>query len=101
MLANAAMPALLTAVVVQGWLVLNGEDLAVSADLASTGHNRLLVGLGLDGPLTESHLATRRNISWLARDQLVVAHRKSASDCDRDELFSRSTVERTFWSLTP
>ena len=73
-LADAAMPALLTAVVNQGWLVLNGDDLAVAADLSSTGHNRLLVGLGLDGPLTEFHLATGNNLAWLADDQLVIAH---------------------------
>ncbi len=86
-LANAAMPALLTAVVIQGWLVLNGEDLAVAADLSGTGHNRLLVGLGLDGPITEAHLATSSNIAWLAGDQLVVAHRGRVVDLGgRNEL---------------
>ena len=86
-LANVAMPALLTAVVNQGWLVLNGEDLAVAADLSSTGHNRLLVGIGLDGPVTEAHLATSSNLAWLAGDQLVVAHRGKVSELgDRNEL---------------
>lgn len=87
MLANVAMPALLTAVVNQGWLVLNGEDLAVAADLSGTRHNRLLVGLGLDGPVTEAHLATSMNIAWVAGDQLVVAHRGHVSELgDRDAL---------------
>ncbi|HET9661677.1 MAG TPA: hypothetical protein VFP05_15205 [Thermomicrobiales bacterium] len=73
MLANAAMPALLTAVVGQGWLVLNGEDLAVSADLAGTSHNRLLVTMGLDSPAIEHHLQNSGNLAWLADDQLLVA----------------------------
>lgn len=73
-LANIAMPALLTAVVGQGWLVLNGEDLAVAADHAGTGHNRLLVGLGLDGPLTEAHLSTSNDLAWLDGEDLYVAH---------------------------
>ena len=86
-LANAAMPALLTAVVNQGWLVLNGEDLAVAADLSSTGHNRLLVGLGLDGPVAEAHLATSSNLAWLAGDQLVVAYQGKVDELgDRYEL---------------
>ncbi len=86
-LADAAMPALLTAVVRQGWLILNGEDLAVAADLSSTGHNRLLVGLGLDGPLIEPHLARSSNLAWLAGDQLVVAHDGRVSELgDRNEL---------------
>lgn len=80
MLANAAMPALLTAVVNQGWLVLNGEDLAVSADLSGTGHNRMLVGLALDGPMTETHLETNSSLAWLAGDQLVVAHQGKANE---------------------
>jgi cyanophycin synthetase len=86
-LANAAMPALLTAVVNQGWLILNGEDLAVAADHSSTGHNRLLVGLGLDGPVAESHLATSSNLAWLAGDQLVVLHNGRVNELgDRREL---------------
>ena len=86
-LANVAMPALLTAVVNQGWLVLNGEDLAVAADLSSTGHNRLLVGLGMDGPVAEAHLAMSSNLAWLAGDQLVVAHHGKVSELgDRNEL---------------
>lgn len=86
-LANAAMPALLTAVVNQGWLVLNGEDLAVAADHSNTGHNRLLVGLGLDGPVTEAHLATSNNLAWVAGEQLVVAHRGRVHEFgDRGEL---------------
>ncbi len=86
-LANAALPALLTAVVNQGWLVLNGDDMAVAADLSSTGHNRLLVGLGLDGPLSEFHLATNDNLAWLADDQLVVAHNGKVQELgDRKEL---------------
>ncbi len=89
LLANAAMPALFTAVVNQGWLVLNGEDLAVAADLSSTGHNRMLVGLGLDGPLTESHLATSSNLAWLAGNQMVVAHQGKVRELgDRNELTS-------------
>ncbi len=73
MLANAAMPALLTAVVDQGWLVLNGEDLAVSADLVGTSHNRLLVTMGLESPTIEHHLQHSRNLAWLADNRLVVA----------------------------
>lgn len=73
MLANAAMPALLTAIVGQGWLVLNGEDLAVSADLVGTSHNRLLVTLGLESPAIEHHLQSSGNLAWLADDQLLVA----------------------------
>jgi cyanophycin synthetase len=73
MLANIAMPALLTAVVGQGWLVLNGEDLAVSADLAGTSHNRLLVTMGLESPILEHHLQTSGNLAWLADEQLLVA----------------------------
>lgn len=86
MLANAAMPALMTAVVNQGWLVLNGEDLAVAADLSNTPHNRLLVGIGLDGPMTESHLETSSNLAWLAGDQLVVAYGASVHELgDRND----------------
>lgn len=73
MLANAAMPALLTAVVNQGWLVLNGEDLAVSADLAGTQHNRLLVGLGLESPTIEDQLAASKSLAWLSGDHIFVA----------------------------
>jgi cyanophycin synthetase len=80
MLANAAMPALLTAVVGQGWLVLNGEDLAVSADLAGTSHNRLLVTLGLESPAIEQHLQNSGNLAWIADDQLLVAIHAEAVD---------------------
>ncbi len=73
MRANAAMPALLTAVVGQGWLVLNGEDLAVSADLVGTGHNRLLVTMGLESPAIEHHLQTSGNLAWVAGERLLVA----------------------------
>jgi len=73
MLANAAMPALLTAVVGQGWLVLNGEDLAVSADLVGTSHNRLLVTMGLESPAIEHHLQHSGNLAWLADNRLLVA----------------------------
>lgn len=79
-LANVAMPALLTAVVGQGWLVLNGEDLAVSADLAGTNHNRLLVTLGLDSPAIEGHLRTSGNLAWLAGDHIFVSKQGIASD---------------------
>jgi hypothetical protein len=86
-LADAAMPALLTTVVNQGWLVLNGEDLAVAADLSGTPHNRMLVGLGLDGPVTEAHLEKSSNLAWLASEQLVVAHRGRVNELvNRDEL---------------
>ncbi|MEZ4505907.1 MAG: hypothetical protein R2848_08630 [Thermomicrobiales bacterium] len=86
-LANVAMPALLTAVVNQGWMVLNGEDLAVAADLSTSGHNRMLVGLGLDGPMTESHLETSSSLAWLAGDQLAVSHgRRVLLLCERQEL---------------
>lgn len=74
-LVSAAMPALLTAVVNQGWLVLNGEDLAVSADLAETDHNRLLVSLGLQSPAVEDHLRNSGNLSWLADDQIFISAR--------------------------
>lgn len=79
-LADVAMPALLTAVVGQGWLVLNGEDLAVSADLASTNHNRLLVTLALDSPVIEGHLRTSDNLAWLAGDHIFVSKQGIASD---------------------
>jgi cyanophycin synthetase len=72
-LANAAMPALLTAVVNQGWLVLNGEDLAVSADLSGTPHNRLLVGLGIESPTIEDQLLTNRSLATLSDDRMFVA----------------------------
>ncbi len=78
--ANAAMPALLTAVVGQGWLVLNGEDLAVSADLAATDHNRLLVTLGLESPAIEEHLRISGNLAWLAGDRMVVSARGNVHD---------------------
>lgn len=73
MLANVAMPALLTAVVRQGWLVLNGEDLAVSADLAGTSHNRLLVTMGLDSPAIEHQFQYSGNLAWARDDDLLVA----------------------------
>lgn len=79
-LANAAMPALMTAVVSQGWLVLNGEDLAVSADLSGTPHSRLLVGLGLDSPAVEDQLVTSGNVTWLAGDHLLVYLQESVFD---------------------
>jgi cyanophycin synthetase len=79
-LANAAMPALLTAVVGQGWLVLNGEDLAVSADLAGTSHNRMLVTLGLEAPTIEDHLRHSGNLAWLAEDRMFVTHAGRAHD---------------------
>lgn len=79
-LANVAMPALLTAVVNQGWLVLNGEDLAVSADLAGTAHNRLLVGLGLGSPTFEDHLAHDFSLASLAGDEIFVARNGEVAD---------------------
>lgn len=71
--ADAAMPALLTTVVGKGWLVLNGEDLAVSADLTGTDHNRLLVTMGLESPAIEEHLQSSGNLAWLAGDRIVIA----------------------------
>ena len=79
-LANAALPALLTAVVGQGWLVLNGEDLAVSADLTGTDHNRLLVATGLESPAIEEHLRNSGNLAWLADDRLIVAAQGQVHD---------------------
>lgn len=79
-LASAAMPALLTAVVGQGWLVLNGEDLAVSADLAETDHNRLLVAMGLESPAIEEYLRTSGNLTWLADDRIVVSAQGKVHD---------------------
>ncbi len=71
--ANAAMPALLTAVVGQGWLVLNGEDLAVSADLTGTHHNRLLVTMGLESPAIEEHLRSSGNLGWIDDNRIVIS----------------------------
>ncbi len=71
--ANAAMPALLTTVVGKGWLVLNGEDLAVSADLTGTDHNRLLVTMGLESPAIEEHLRSSGNLAWIVGDRIVIS----------------------------
>lgn len=74
LLANVALPALFTSIVDRGWLVLNGEDLAVSADLSGTAHNRLLVGLGLDSPSIEDQVDANKSFGSIVDGRLIVAH---------------------------
>jgi cyanophycin synthetase len=74
LLANVALPALFTSIVDRGWLILNGEDLAVAADLSGTAHNRLLVGLGLDSPSIEDQIDANKSFGSIVDGRLIVAH---------------------------